>query len=200
MTLHLFCFSVEPGTDATNEPKFLVFYTMLVNIFSMFCFNCKTEGPDVVVKRCGTMATVSQQCKVCGPKNMFQWRSQPLVMGGYPLGNILTSFGILMSGVCISKSMLMFKHIGMSMISPRTFFNHQRKFLFPAILYHWEHYRGNLLEKLKDVTHLTWSGDGRFDSMGHNVKYGVYTMFCNTISKLVHFELLQVRGCIIYVL
>ena len=75
MTLHLFCFSVEPGTDATNEPKFLVFYTMLVNIFSMFCFNCKTEGPDVVVKRCGTMATVSRQCKVCGLRTIgLKWK------------------------------------------------------------------------------------------------------------------------------
>ena len=37
------------------------------------------------------------------------------------------------------------------------------------------------------------SGDVRFDSMGHNAKYGTYTMFCNTISKLVHFELVQVR-------
>ena len=29
--------------------------------------------------------------------------------------------------------------------------------------------------------------------MGHSAKYGVYTMFCNNVSKLVHFELLQVR-------
>ncbi len=28
--------------------------------------------------------------------------------------------------------------------------------------------------------------------MGHNAKYGVYIMFCNSVSKLVHFELLQV--------
>ena len=39
----------------------------------------------------------------------------------------------------------------------------------------------------------TWSGDGRFDLMGHSAKYGVYTMYNNSISKLVHFELLQVR-------
>ncbi|XP_066270376.1 uncharacterized protein [Branchiostoma lanceolatum] len=27
--------------------------------------------------------------------------------------------------------------------------------------------------------------------MGHSAKYGTYTMFCNSISKLVHFEMLQ---------
>ncbi|CAH3156554.1 unnamed protein product [Pocillopora meandrina] len=34
-------------------------------------------------------------------------------------------------------------------------------------------------------------GDGRFDSLGHSAKYGVYTMFCTTILKVVHFELVQ---------
>ena len=42
---------------------------------------------------------------------------------------------------------------------------------------------------MKDVA---WTGDGRFDSMGHSAKYGVYTMFCTTLMKIVHFELVQV--------
>ena len=169
---------------------------MLVSLFSMFCFNCMSKGPHVTVKKCGTMATVSQHCKVCGPQKMFQWRSQPLVMGGYPAGNILMSFGILMSGVAISKVMLMFKHVGMAMIAPRTFFFHQRRFLFPAVLHHWDTYREDLIQSLKGIQNLTWSGDGRFDSMGHSAKYGVYTMFCNSVSKLVHFELLQVTKAV----
>ncbi len=40
---------------------------------------------------------------------------------------------------------------------------------------------------------LIWCGDGRFDSMGHCVKYGAYTMFCPSIMKIVHFEIVQVR-------
>ena len=32
--------------------------------------------------------------------------------------------------------------------------------------------------------------------MGHNAKFGVYTMFCNTILKVVHFELLQVSSVV----
>lgn len=170
----------------------MVFYTMLVSLFSMFCFHCKADNPSVTVKRNGTMATVSQCCRVCGPKRQYQWKSQPLVLGTVPAGNLLTSFGILLSGVCISKAMLMFKHIGMSMIASRTFFKHQTRFLFPAVLHHWDQYRANLIQQLKGLKELTWSGDGRFDSMGHSAKYGVYTMFCNSTAKLVHFELLQV--------
>ena len=41
--------------------------------------------------------------------------------------------------------------------------------------------------------HNGLDGDGRFDSVGHNAKYGTYTMYSNSISKLVHFELVQVR-------
>jgi hypothetical protein len=53
----------------------------------------------------------------------------------------------------------------------------------------WEVYQSGLIEEVKDSGEdsQTWSGDGRFDSMGHSAKYGVYTMWSNTTSKLVHF-------------
>jgi hypothetical protein len=38
---------------------------------------------------------------------------------------------------------------------------------------------------------LVWT-DERFDLMGHNAKFGVYSMFSTDLSKIVHFELLQV--------
>ena len=184
-------FSVDPNTEPQDEPKFIVFFGMLLGLFSMFCFKCKSKNPTATVKRIGTMATVVQSCKKCGDN--FVWRSQPLIQGRHPAGNIMLSFSILMSGVSISQAFLMFKHLGLKVISPRTYFFHQKKFLFPAVFLYWEKYQKALLDKIKGLTGaVEWSGDGRFDSMGHNAKYGVYTMFCNSISKLVHFELLQV--------
>lgn len=168
----------------------MVFFSMLLAVFNLFCFNCKATKPAVSVQKQGTMAIVTQTCSVC--KKTWKWYSQPMIMGKIPAGNLLTSFGILMSGISISKTMLMFKHIGLCMITPRTYFRHQSKFLFPAVLQHWKGYRQNLIEKVKGISDPVWSGDGRFDSMGHNAKYGVYTMFSNNISKLVHFELRQV--------
>lgn len=53
----------------------------------------------------------------------------------------------------------------------------------------------NKLRTLKDVE---WTGDRRFDSMGHSAKYGAYTMLCTTIMKIVHFELAQVLVKICY--
>jgi solute carrier family 8 (sodium/calcium exchanger) len=106
----------------------------------------------------------------------------------------MTSFGIFMHGINISQAMLMFRHMNLARISVRTYHIHQRTHLFPAILKHWEVYQSGLIEKVKDSGEKsqTWSGNRHFDSMGHSTKYGVYTMWSNTTSKLVHFDLLQV--------
>lgn len=140
----------------------------------------------------GTMVTVEQKCKVCQEKP-FRSRSQPFLLGRYPAGNILLSFAILMAGASVSKVLLVFQHIGLSAYNCRTFFYHQNHFIFPAILLHWETYQAQLIETAKVAKKLVWCGDGRFDSMGHSAKYGVYTMFCSTLMKIVHFDLLQVR-------
>ena len=171
---------------------------MLLTLFKLFCFNCKERGPTVRVYRTGSMATVVQSCKHCNKE--YQWNSQPTILGRYPAGNIMMSFAILMSGVSISQALLMFKHMGLAAISIRTFFYHQKEFLFPSVLLHWERYRSSLINKISGLKDIEWSGDGRFDSMGHNAKYGVYSMFCNTISKLVHFELVQVGTLSMFVM
>ena len=50
-----------------------------------------------------------------------------------------------------------------------------------------------LLQKAKAIKGgLVLAGDGRHDSMGHSAKYCAYTMFCCTIGKIIHFDLVQV--------
>ncbi|KAL9985088.1 hypothetical protein ACROYT_G007452 [Oculina patagonica] len=137
------------------------------------------------------MVTVKQQCSKC--TDAFMWRSQPFVLGRYPAGDVLLSFAVLMAGALISRILLVCRHMGLSVFSARTFFLHQRTFLFPVILHYWESYRASLVEKLKGMKDVVWEGDGRFDSMGHSAKYGVYTMLCTTIMKVVHFEVVQCR-------
>ena len=162
---------------------------MLVSLFSLFCFKCNARSPSVNVKVHGTMALVEQTCKSC---KGYTWRSQPLVLGKYPAGNTLLSFATLMSGSSISKVLLLFRHMGLKIYCARTFFYHQRKFMFPLILQYWEKSRAALIDQLKGINDSVWAGDGRFDSMGHRAKYGCYTMLNCNLTKLVHFELLQV--------
>ena len=97
-------------------------------------------------------------------------------------------------GASISKVLLICKHMGLSAYSVRTYFYHQRKYLFPIVLKHWQQYSSSLITSLRSAKDLVWCGDGRFDSMGHSAKYGVYTMFCSNTNKCVHFELLQVSA------
>ena len=157
----------------------------------MFCFHCKSPNPQVAIKRNGSMAVVTQCCYAC--ERHFQWNSQPNTLGKYAARNLMTSFAILMSGVSISKVFLLFKHLGLYTISSRAFYMHQNKFLFSSVIMHWQKYQSDLIEKVKKIKNATWSGDGRFDSMGHSAKYGAYSMFCNSISKIVHFEIRQVH-------
>lgn len=164
---------------------------MLLSLFSLFCFNCKEDKPQVTMKKNGTMITVTQHCSKC--LNGFVWRSQPFVMGRYPAGNVMLSFAVLMAGASISKVLLIFRHMGLAMHSARTYFIHQKMFLFPAVFHHWQTYHQTCINKVKRMNDVVWSGDGRFDSVGHSAKYGVYTMFCTSTMKVVHFELVQVR-------
>ena len=156
----------------------------------MFCFNCKCEGPRVEISKNGTMVKVKQVCANC--KKNFTWNSQPLLLGKYPAGNILLSFATLATGASIAKVILLLKHMGICCYTARTFFLHQKKFLFPTILHYWEQYQARLVNDLKGMKRLIWGGDGRFDSMGHNAKYGIYSVFCSATLKIVHFELVQV--------
>ena len=113
--------------------------------------------------------------------------------GGILQGMFYSVFAVLLAGASISKVLLVFQHMGLCTYSICTYFAHQKKFVFPSILHHWETYRAALIEQIKVMKNVVWSGDGRFDSMGHSAKYGAYTMFCSTIMKIVHFELLQVK-------
>lgn len=143
------------------------------------------------MKQHRTMVTVEQLCPTCGDQS-YHWRSQPLILGKHPPRNILLSFAVLMAGASISKVLLVFKRLMLSACCARTYITHQKKFLFPVILHFWESYRASLVAKLKDMKDVVWSGDGRFHSMRHSAKFGEYTMFCPTILKVAHFELLQV--------
>ena len=134
---------------------------MLLNLYTIFCFQCKSANPKVSMKRNGTMVTVIQICSKC-MKMPFIWQSQPYVLGRYPAGNISFSFGVLMAGTSISRVLLLCKHMKLSFISIRTFFLHQGS-VFPAILQHWETYRANMIEQLKRSKDIVWSGDGRFN-------------------------------------
>ena len=160
---YVFLYRWNESDKNVREPKFMVLYSCLMMLFSIFCFKCKGAKPTVESLKNGSMITVLQHCPNCG-NNAFKWSSQPLMFGKYPAGNIL-SFGVLVAGASISKVLLVFKRIGMAAHDVRTFFRHQRDFILPSILKRWEESRNIVINQIKSVENVTWSGDGRFDSM-----------------------------------
>ena len=157
----------------------------------MFCFKCKQGNPSLTMNQNGTLVTIRQNCTQCG-ESSFVWKSQPLVFRKYPAGNLALSFAILMAGATAKKVLLVCKHMGLAVYQPRTYFMHQKKFLFPLIVNYWKKYREKFMCQLKNASKIVWSGDARFDSMGHSAKYGVYSMFNCNFNKILHFELIQV--------
>ena len=90
---------------------------MLLAVFKMFCFVSKLPNPSVEMAPNGTMSTVTQNCRYCGPMKRFKRTSQPVVLGRHPAGNLLLSFVSITSGVYISQMLLLFKHMGLCSIS-----------------------------------------------------------------------------------
>ena len=121
---------VDADTEPINEPKFIVFYSMLLAVLKMLCFVCKLPNPSVEMATNGTMVTVTENCRSCGPMKRFKWMSQPLVLGRHPAGNLLLSIGTITSRVNVSQMLLLFKHMGLCSILQRTYFVYHNKF-FP---------------------------------------------------------------------
>lgn len=101
------------------------------------------------------MVTVTQDCLHCG-EGAFVWRSQPQIFGKYPAGNILLSFGVLTAGASISRFLLVLRHMGLAAINVRTFFQHQKEFLFPVILNQWNTHKTRTMDELRCMK--MWSG------------------------------------------
>ena len=72
-------------------------------------------------------------------------------------------------------------------------FNFLQTKLFPTIYIYWKKYQSRLLDRIKTSNEpIILSGDARHDSMGHSAKYGAYSICSNTLSSIVHFDLVQV--------
>ena len=85
-----------------------------------------------------------------------------------------------------------FRHVILAVFSFRTYFRHQWNYIFPTVLHYWEMNKAELVEKLKKVKNVVWTDDEWFDSMSRSENNGANSMFCTTIMKISHFDIVQV--------
>ena len=107
---------------------------------------------------------MKQTCPYCLHK--CTWESQPLIHN-VPAGNLLLSAGILFAGASPTKVLRVLLHVNIKAITPRTFVNHAKDFLYPTIWHVWKNEQEALFEQLASMDGgLILGGDGRADSPG----------------------------------
>ena len=194
LLLKLYCIyrqeSMSPPSLQLSEYScYIVFESALLLLFSV-CRNCLSKAVEIKRTTQGSLLRIKQICSRCNYK--WEWDSQPMC-GNIPAGNISLSAAILYAGALPTKALRIFSFLKCCSISTRTFFRHQRQYLWPSVSTIWNFEQQNLLTSLRqNNTKLVLSGDGRADSPGHCAKYGSYTVVEMSCNKVVHFELIQV--------
>lgn len=115
------------NTDEKNcreEPKCIVFFLSKLLLLFQFCQICSHPNPSITTTQSGTMIIVETRCKSCLESNV--WTSQPL-LGKFPAGNLLLSFGILCAGASVKKVLLSLKHINVFVYNECTYYYHKKK-------------------------------------------------------------------------
>ena len=166
-----------------------MFETALLLLFQ-YCPVCNLDT-SVAKQVIGTYLKVVQTCKSCNYKR--SWESQPII-NNTPAGNILLSGAILFSGALPTLTIRVLRNMNCATIVPRTFYNHQKKFLTQAVSSIWLKHQTDITESLKKSKRpLIIGGDGRCDSPGHSAKFGSYTVMDLETKNIIDVELVQVK-------
>ena len=72
----------------------------------------------------------------------------------------------------------------------RTYYNHQRLYLFPLVLDKWRRHQEEVLNECPQK--MTLEGDCRSASPGHCAKYGAYSLLEGNINKVIEIQVVQV--------
>ena len=83
--------------------------------------------------------------------------------------------------------------MGVSTISAITYFNHQRTYLYPAVINVWQSFQQRYLSRMIAYNQaLCLGGDGQADTPGHSAKFGSYALLDLNHMVVAHIQLVQV--------
>ena len=77
------------------------------------------------------------------------------MIGNIPAGNILLSGSILFSGALPTQAIRILGHINCATIAVRTFYDHQKRFLAPAVSSIWMTHQTKMIDSLKQLNKKT---------------------------------------------
>ena len=180
-------FPLQPSSEDDGGMKFITSFSSLLPLLK-FCMICDLPAKIENIFTKGTALCVKLRC---GAGHLSSWCSQPTVQGFY-LGNILTSASVVFGGSTYSQFSSIADSLRLKIMSERSFYSIQKKFVYPTINYTYKIYQKLLIQQLKERESIDMSGDGRCDSPGYNAKYGTYSFMDQLTSKIVHFHVVTV--------
>ena len=83
------------------------------------------------------------------------------------------------------------KLLNLKFFSHTTYYNIQKKYLFPVVNKAWKEEKSSVLDEVKSNGPVSLIGDGRCDSPGHNAKYCTYTIMTDE-GKVAAINVVQV--------
>ena len=145
-------------------------------LFDLFktCPRCTGEAGAEVVLESGTMVALKQICTKCPYSHI--WESQPKIRQ-LPLGNLVLSSAILLSGSLPTQALRLFSIMGIHTMSRNSYNNLQGQYVCTTII---------------NGGKVVLEGDGRCDSPGYCAKYGTYTVIEGQINQVLDVQLVQV--------
>ena len=144
-----------------NEPKYIVFRSCLMQLFSMMiCSTCNqnVDTDDINYRSEGTSISVSFTCM---NGHSFKWQSQPLILN-QPAGYILTTAATVISGGTFATLNNFAKAFNLQFLSSVTFNKIENRLVIPSIDKFWNLQKnisirnmlGRNLVVMEDVTRL----------------------------------------------
>ncbi|OCT73697.1 uncharacterized protein LOC108695508 [Xenopus laevis] len=174
--------------DEVDENKFLVFESCLDKLLmGSRCRggkNCPAAIKNIRKKITGSFLSVDAVCT--NGHSFHLWDSQPK-KGHMPIGDVLMSAAVVLSGSNYSKVSYMNKILGLRQVGKSTHYRHQRLFLFPTINHHWKSEQDKVIKELGKKP-LSVVADRNCLS---EEKSCVYTFMEATSKKIVGFKVEQ---------
>jgi len=175
-------------TDVEDVRKFLVFETELDRLFTT-CSHplCGCPVASINKHTTGSMLTVTT---LCTANHTVSWHSQPQIRR-MPVGNLLISASILLSGSAYSKVNRFAQLLRMPILCESEFCRIQKTYLFPTVNDYWTMHQTAILSVLSSDD-LRLGGDARSDSPGYSATYTSYTLMDLKTSLILDQQLVKV--------
>ncbi|OCT68879.1 uncharacterized protein LOC108699297 [Xenopus laevis] len=181
------CPQLETYLSPIYERKFIVFESCLDELIPLL--KCRYNGNcalpikniDKVVE--GTCLTIYGTCMEEHKTEL--WKTQPKKQK-LPLGNVLFSASVLCSGSNFLKVQDMCRVLGLQIISKKSHYCHQRRFVFPSIRQIWQDQQEDQRRSLLGPVSI--SVDGPWCKSGLSPKYCIWTVMEAKSKKVLSFN------------